>query len=216
MNFFSSDDIKKNSTKRVLVYGKAGLGKTSLIKTIEGKKLILDFDFSSIVLDGMTGADLVQFDTTDIILEVEKILKMLPRLQEKNKYDWIILDNVTALMNYWFKARGKTSKNGLMNELQHYNEFQNWFFNFIEKVLCVKTNILITGWEEYTDGLYNIQLREKCINHVLGLMDVVARLTKDENENRFLQLSGSETVTAKNRLNNIKTCKSDEFFKSLD
>ena len=46
-------DINRTENWKVLLYGKPGLGKTSAIKGLSGKTLVLDLDGSSRVLAGL-------------------------------------------------------------------------------------------------------------------------------------------------------------------
>ena len=47
MKITKATDIQRTKNWRILIYGKAGLGKTTLIKNMQGKTLVLSLDNSS-------------------------------------------------------------------------------------------------------------------------------------------------------------------------
>ena len=116
----------------------------------------------------------------------------------------------------------KESKNGLDNQLKHYNEFSNWLIRFISKAFSWNVNILVTTWEkqsQVTDPSgqifeqYGPDLRNSARDYLMGNCDMVARLIqKPKTGERGCILQGSIDTYAKNRLDQRKGCKAEELF----
>ncbi len=71
-------NIKRNKNWRVIIYSKPGVGKTSSIKYLKGKTLVLDLDNSSKVLEGLD-VDVIQFDRSKPEEELIEFLKKSAR-----------------------------------------------------------------------------------------------------------------------------------------
>ncbi|MBS4460927.1 AAA family ATPase, partial [Lactococcus petauri] len=67
-------EISRTHEWRVLLYGKPGLGKTSAIKGLMGKVLVLDLDGSSRVLAGLKDVDVISFNRENPIQSMKEFL----------------------------------------------------------------------------------------------------------------------------------------------
>ena len=62
MKITKATDLSRTDNWRILLYGKPGLGKTSAIKGLPGKTLVLSLDNSHKVLAGITNIDVRTID----------------------------------------------------------------------------------------------------------------------------------------------------------
>ena len=214
-------EISRTHEWRVLLYGKPGLGKTSAIKGLTGKVLVLDLDGSSRVLAGLKDVDVISFNRENPIQSMKEFLDEARGILKG--YQTLVIDNITAFEKDWFVARGLKSKNGIRNEIQDYGDYTNYFLRLITMIYSLPINIYVTAWEDkrdidLEDGTklteYIPQVRNQVLNQHLGLTDVVGRIqVNPATHGRGAILEGSDGVYAKNRLDDRTACKIEDLFK---
>lgn len=230
----SAMSFRKNKDWKMILYAKAGQGKTTSIKYLKGKTLVLDLDNSFKVLEGTS--DSIQqyrfdngtsegrgFDRTKPIEDLNNFLSDPDVLKAGETFDNLVIDNVSSLEKDWFVERGRNSKNGISNEIQDYSQWTNYFSRIVTTIYMIpNVNILITAWEKKIDNetesgqtfsQYAPDVRDKSLNGFLGLADVVARLVVNpKTGGRGAILEGDNTVYAKNRLDERKMAPIEELF----
>ncbi len=217
MKIKKATDIN-NKVGTYLIYAKPGVGKTTSLKYLPGKKLVIDIDKSSSVLAGEKDIDIVEVDSYNIWTDWLNIVKEL--ISNKGEgYDIIVVDNVSELFRATLANLGRDGKNRRVPEQSHYQQVD---FTILDSLRALKSTgkiIVFTAWETTdqwtTEGgqVYNRlmpDMRPKILNNFLGLCDVVGWLMikedEDGQERRGFILQPSQLLTAKNRLDDRKAC----------
>lgn len=107
MQISSLKSVKRTENWRICLYGDSGVGKTSAVKLLKGKTLILAFDNSTKVLGGLD-IDVIEFDQLNPTQVVKEF--MLEVKQLTKGYDNLVLDNISALEKTWFTEQAKKAK----------------------------------------------------------------------------------------------------------
>lgn len=223
MKIIKATDITLNDSC-YLIYGNPGFGKTSALKYIPGKTLVIDIDKSSKVLNGYENISIAEVDTHKIWDEWLDVVKELLK-GAAEPFDTIVVDNVSELFRACLANLGREGKNHRVPTQADYQRVDFTILDSLRALLQLKKRIVFTAWEtsdQWTDEngmIYNRampDIRSKILNNFLGLTDVVARLvkktTEDGEEVRGFILQPSASVYAKNRLDDRKGCKVDELF----
>lgn len=223
MKIIKATDITLNDPC-YLIYGNPGLGKTSALKYIPGKTLVIDIDKSSKVLNGCENISIAEVDTHKIWDEWLNVVKELLK-GAAEPFDTIVIDNVSELFRACLANLGREGKNHRVPSQADYQRVDFTILDSLRALLQLKKRIVFIAWEtsdQWTDEngmIYNRampDIRSKILNNFLGLTDVVARLvkktTEDGEEVRGFILQPSASVYAKNRLDDRKGCKVDELF----
>lgn len=221
MKIISGKDIKRNKNWHLVLYSKPGVGKTSSVKFMNGKTLVLDLDNSSKVLSGQD-VDVIVFDRVHPEEAMEEFLREAPKLVAN--YDNLIIDNVSSFEDDWFVEKGRSSKNGISNELQHYSQWTNYFARVMTAIYMLSNiNIMTTAWEEQrqittangqTFNQYAPQIRDSVRDGMLGLADAVGRMMiNPDTGKRGVILQGDDSMYAKNRLDNRTASSIEDLFK---
>lgn len=213
-------DIKKateltENNATYLIYGGQGVGKTTSLKYLPGKTLIIDIDKSSRVLKGEENIDVATIDTSNIWEEWNDTAKELITNKEyQEKYDNIVIDNISELFRSSLENLGKQG-NPAQKGVPAMNDYQRVDYMIMRAIRGLKSldvRLVITAWEktdkyEHESGqTFNRSfpdLRHSISENFMGLCDVIARLVvvnRDNEQFRGFVLQPTPEVTAKNRL----------------
>lgn len=221
MEITNGSQITKSKKAKIIIYSKPGDGKTTVAGKLPGKTLVFDIDGTCQVLEGYSNVDVAKINAEDphrSILEFYALAKA-----NIANYDNIFVDNLTHYQKLWLMHKGENTKSG-MPELKDYALFDNHLLKVVETFNGLDANVIYTAWETtrsivHDDGQqYNQMIpdiRDKIVNHIMGIVSVVARLVKKADGTRGFILSGSESIFAKNHLSDKKGCLQEELIQSL-
>lgn len=220
MEFIDATELQRSNDWRIMLYAKPGVGKTSAIKHLKGKTLVLSLDDSHKVLAGLDNVKIIPFDRTKPNAEMTNFLTNGPEWIKD--FDNLVIDNVSSFEKDWFVELGKSSKNKISNEIQDYSKWTNYFARIMTTIYMWKNiNILVTAWEMLEDAnedgvmfkRYAPRMRDSVRDGLLGLTDIVGRVViNPKTSGRGVILEGNDTVFAKNRLDNRRICSIEELF----
>ncbi|WP_392355832.1 AAA family ATPase (plasmid) [Bacillus sp. A01H] len=211
--------ITKSKKAKIIIYSKPGNGKTTVAGLLPGKTLVLDIDGTSQVLSGYENVDVAKIDGEnphDSILQFYALAKA-----KIGKYDNIFIDNLTHYQKLWLLKKGEKTKSG-MPELKDYALLDNHLLKLVETFNSLDANVIFTAWETtrnitHDDGQQYTQfipdIREKIVNHIMGIVHVVGQLVKKADGTRGFMLEGNQSVFAKNHLSQHKGCLQEELIK---
>lgn len=208
----------KTAKGTYLIYAPPGMGKTSSLKYLPGKTLVLDIDRTTKVLKGCENIDIAEVDNINTWGHWEKLVVDLYE-NYRGKYDNIAVDNVSELERCILSDLGRQGKNKGVPAQGDYQYMQFKLVNSLRYMKNLDCNIIWTAWE--TTDLYQDangqqfnrsfpQINGKILNNVLGLCDVVGRLLINSEGERGFMLSATNSTYAKNQLDDRKGCLQSE------
>lgn len=217
MQITNAKDIE-SGVKTILIYGPPGMGKTSTVKSLPGKTLVLDVDRTTRVLKGHENIDIVYVDNTNTWDFWGKLIQEL-EANYKGVYDNIVVDNISELERCLLSDLGSKGKNKGVPSQGDYQYMQFRIVNSLRYMKNLGANLIWTAWESddlYTDSngqQYNRsypQINKKIMNNVLGLCDMVGRLMINSEGERGFALTSSNSTYAKNQIDDRKGCLQNE------
>jgi phage nucleotide-binding protein len=143
-----------------------------------------------------------------------------------SKYDTIVLDNISELERCMLANLGREGKNNRVPGIQNYQQVQFFLVDSIRFLKTLGLNVVILAWETtdtFTteDGQqFNRsfpQISAKILTNVMGLCDVVGRIVYNpKTDNRGIFLQPTNSVFAKNQLDDRKICLQEDLMKVGD
>lgn len=208
-----------------LIYAQPGMGKTTALKYIPGKTLVIDIDKSSAVLAGCENIDVAEIDTHEIwdewVATVGDLLK-----GAADDYDTIVIDNVSELFRSTLANLGRKGNNNRVPSMADYQRVDFTILDSLRALQKLNKRLVLTAWEtsdtwtEPNGQQFNRampDIRKSILTNFLGLCDVIGRLVVTEKEDgtqkRGFILTSSPSVFAKNRLDDRKGCVVEELVK---
>lgn len=206
-----------------LIYAKPGTGKTHTLNYLPGKTLYLNVDKSERPLKGNDQIDILDFNTHDAWNEWKELMKWISdNDQIINQYDTIVIDNISELFRSMLANLGRNGKNERVPEMSHYQRVDFFIIDSFRFLQSLGKRLVFIAWETnydfYTPAGQQItqsvpDVRKTIRDNIAGLCQVVARLVFNEQSgNRGYILTPSNSVFAKNQLDNREHCKQDELF----
>lgn len=221
MKVIHAADIKKPTALRIL-YGNPGMGKTTTIQYMPGRKLVIDIDGTSSVLKGKQDIDIVKVDPNNIREDLPKLLK---DIQDNylDQYDSIALDNISELENAVLTEYGKKGNNHGVPSIPNYQQLQFFELDLIRYMKAWDKEILITAWEmtdEFTDENTGQsftraypKIRKPIVTNVMGLALQVGRIIiSPKTGKRGITLAPSNAIFAKNQIDDRKASLQEDLF----
>lgn len=217
MKITKASEIKRGHNFSALIYGKPGSGKTTTIKYLKGRTLVVDIDRTSNVLSGIENIDIVYADLNDVEIGMKKLLKDIHDnyLQD---YDNVVIDNLSEFEQAWLaeKSRQSMTTKGEQMGIPQMGDYNKYSFYLPDMIRYINSwegiNKIYTAWENTVQiqtpngqlfNQFHPQIREKVLNNVLGLVNIAGRLVaNDENGKRGFLLKSTSSTFAKNQIDN--------------
>jgi phage nucleotide-binding protein len=205
-----------------LLYAPPGTGKTYTLNYLEGKTLYVAIDKTQYPLKGNENIDILDFDTHNAWDEWNELIKWIAKT-DLSQYDNLAFDNVSELFRSMLGNLGRKGKNNRVPEMQHYQQIDFFIIDSLRFINSLGKRIVYLAWEitdEFqTEGgqIFNRSfpdLRKTIMNNFMGLCQVVGKLAVNQKtEKRGFILSPSNSVFAKNQLDQRKFCLQEDVFK---
>ena len=204
-----------------LVYSIPGMGKTTLLGTLQGKTLIIDVDKGARVLETCKNVDVVRI--SDDLHEMREILQLL---QGKCEYQNVAIDSLSELERGLLAYYGRLGKNDGVPTMQDYGRANIKIVDLCRQFRSFPFNVFFTAWEDQKDivtitGERYSQarplLRDKIVYNICGLCDIVGQIVSSPKDGeRYIRLEGSNNAVAKDRIFKRQFCKFEELLPSSE
>lgn len=202
-------DLERPAAMRIL-YAAPGMGKTTTLQHMPGRKLIIDIDGTSSVLRGLPDITIGYMD--DPNNPRESLPKLLADINDNylDEFDSIALDNISELETAVLTEYGKKGNNSGVPGIQNYQQLQFFELDLVRYMKNWNKNVVITAWEVNddftTEGGQTFsraypQIRKPILGNVMGLALQVGRLTiSAKSGKRGVILKPSNAIFAKNQI----------------
>ena len=202
----------ENDAKIYSVIGAPGTGKTSIVRSFVGKKVVLSFDesYSSlkntpdlVVYSGFTAKELV--DTDNFIKTVDKF---------STNADLVVFDNVSALEDLFVDEISDGNAGNNKNLQAAYGETQKILRKIRRWAMTFNGTVLFTLWSQTKDGKEVPAMNEKAFNSIGGYSKIIARTFMNEEKKYSVSLQPDFDVYGKNTVNKIDVVPNEKFWKA--
>lgn len=230
MEIEHASDLKRGTDFTALIYAQPGTGKTSTLRYLKGKTLVVDIDRTTNVLAGSPNIDIVKLDTKHPLEGARSLLLEISQGYQ-GVYDNIAIDNLSEFEQAWLgeKANESKTKAGADMGIPQMNDYNQLGFYLPDMIRFINSwpgvNKVYTAWETtrqietpsgQTFNQFTPQIREKIVTNVMGLMNLVGRMViSDKTGQRGFILHPSNAVFAKNQLDNRKFALPEDLFTKI-
>ena len=209
MKLLNANQIEKYDNWTAIVYSEPGKGKTSMVKSLKGKTILLSVDGMYHVLADTENIDIVTIDSKKPHDELTEFLKFV--FKHKDNYDNIVIDNLSTFQKMWLNERARETTSG-NPEIQHYAIIDRIMFDTILSLKKLGKNLLIFGHEKQVEivrqsgGTYTqFQPDIRNLDAIMGITPIVGRLviTSDpdtKQDKRTIVLQPTQATRAKDQL----------------
>ncbi|MGY4105110.1 AAA family ATPase [Ignavigranum ruoffiae] len=225
MGLLNARKVKRFENWTVLVYSEPGKGKTTMVKSLKGKTILLSVDGMYTVLAGLDNVDIYTMDSKKPNKEIGEFYKFVR--SHLDDYNNIVIDNLSTLQKIWLNEAARSTKSG-MPELKDYPIFDRVLLDFINSLKDFNKNLLLLAHEISVEitrtngGVYTqFQPEFRNLNAIMGVIPLVGRLvvytnqTTNEHE-RIIVLQPTQATKAKDQLiGNIDTIPQMELLPTL-
>ena len=200
-----------NDADIYVVLGQVGTGKTSLVNSFNGKRLVLSFDDSYSTLKRDDNLQVVSEITSQELVNTEKFLQDLSVIAKD--YDLVVFDNISALEDQvvYDLKKGKAGNN--KNGQAAYGTVQDIMHAIASWSIKYKGTVLFTLWSDINNGFEGPAMNAKSFNKIAGYAKIVGRTYKDDAYRIALQPS-LEGI-AKNRINKLNMSRNEAFWEAV-
>lgn len=180
-----------------------------MVKSLVGNTLVLSVDGMYHVLSGLPNVVIYTMDSAQPNDELGNFYRYL--LKHIDKFDNVVIDNLSTYQKYWLNASGKVTKSG-MPEIKDYGIVDRVLFDFVATLKNLKKNVLIFAHEKKVEinheggGVYTqFQPDIRALDAIMGIVPIVGRLVITTNQEtqkkeRIIVLQPTQATRAKDQL----------------
>lgn len=225
MEVMKATDIKKYQNWSCIIYSEPGIGKTTMIKSLTGKTLVFSIDGMYQVLHQLPDVDIITMDPKEPNKELGDFYRFV--LKNKDKYENIVIDNLSTFQKFWLNAQATLSKSG-MPEIKDYGVIDRVLLDFIASFKKLKKNLLFFAHEKKVEitresgGVYTqFQPDIRNLDAIMGIVPIVGRMVimkepETQKRKRVIVLQPTQSTRAKDQLiGNLQTIDQLELLPTL-
>lgn len=218
-----------------IVYGKSGSGKTVNSTRVSGTSLLMDSDNSSVVLNNFPRPNTTVHRITKILQEQDNradthyFMAEFEAAAASKKYQTIIIDNVTDIIDRWLLEMGDRGRNYGNPSQQDYLTVYNGIKRLTRAAGHTGCHVILNFWQDtfaitQPDGsqisMVSPKMPQKILENICGLANIVAHIeTADKNAKGesvekywYYRLEGTNNIYAKDQLFCRKACMPERLF----
>lgn len=218
-------EIERFDNWTALIYSEPGKGKTTMVKSLTGSTIVLSVDGMYHVLSQLPNIEIIVIDPKKPNEELGNFYRHL--LKNIDKYENIIIDNLSTFQKFWLNAVAHDTKSG-MPEIKDYGIIDRILLDFVASLKSLNKNVLLFAHEKKIEvtrengGVYTqFQPDVRNLDAIMGIVPIVGRLVIVNNQEtqeseRVIVLQPTQTTRAKDQLiGNIATIKQMELLQTL-
>lgn len=215
LELMKATDIKKYQNWSCLIYAEAGVGKSSMIKSLTGRTLVLSIDGMYQVLHDLPNVDIIVMDSQQPNKELGNFYRFV--VKNKDNYDNIVIDNLSTFQKFWLNAQAALTKSG-MPEMKDYGIIDRVLLDFIASFKKLNKNLLFFAHEKKVEitresgGVYTqFQPDIRNLDAIMGIIPIVGRMVimkepETQERKRVIVLQPTQSTRAKDQLiGNLQT-----------
>lgn len=200
-----------NDANVYVILGSVGSGKTSLVNSHKGKRLVLSFDDSYSTLKRDDGLQVVSEITSQELVETDKFLNELSQLAKG--FDLVVFDNISALQQTIVDDMVSGVAGNNKNGMAAYGKTQKIIRRLVRWATKFDGDVLFTLWSKIDNGFEKPDMNDLAFNSVAGYAKVVGRTFV--NKEYYVQLQPSLEGIAKNRVNKLEKTLNSKFWEAV-
>ena len=226
MEFLKAENIQRFQNWTCIIYSEPGKGKTTMIKSLAGRTLVFSTDGMYHVLSKLPDVDIIVMDPQKPNDDLANFYRYL--LKNLDKYDNVVVDNLSTFQKFWLNAQATTTKSG-MPEMKDYGIIDRVLLDFIASLKKLNKNILFFAHEKKVEitresgGVYTqFQPDMRNLDAIMGIVPIVGRLiilrnVEKQQDERIIVLQPTQATRAKDQLiGDIPTIKQMDLLPTLN
>ena len=210
MKLLKNNELDNDANVYVII-GSVGSGKTSLVNSHKGKRLVLSFDDSYSTLKRDDGLQVVSEITSQELVDTDKFLTELSKLAKG--CDLVVFDNISALQQKIVDDMTDGLAGNNKNGMAAYGATQKILRKLVRWATEFDSDVLFTLWSKIDNGFEKPDMNDLAFNSVAGYAKVVGRTFV--NKEYYVQLQPSLEGIAKNRVNKLEKTLNSKFWEAV-
>lgn len=218
-------DIERYQNWSCLIYSEAGIGKTTMLKSLTGRTLVFSIDGMYQVLHQLPDIDIIVMNAQQPNKELGDFYRFV--IKNLDKYDNVVIDNLSTFQKFWLNAQATLTKSG-MPEMKDYGIIDRILLDFIASFKKLNKNLIFFAHEKKVEitrengGVYTqFQPDIRNLDAIMGIIPIVGRMVimkepETQERKRIVVLQPTQSTRAKDQLiGNLQTIDQLELLPTL-